>query len=103
MYKNDVTVAEYRAFCTATGRAMPPAPAWGWIDSHPIVNVSADDGKAYAKWAGVSIPTEAQWEKAARGTDGRPHPWGWKWDPNKLWCSVGVPRDRTSPVGSYPA
>src|SRR5262249_3610137 len=40
MYQNDVTVVQYRKFCAATGRAMPAAPAWGWTDTHPIVNVS---------------------------------------------------------------
>jgi formylglycine-generating enzyme required for sulfatase activity len=87
MYKNVVTVAQYRAFCTATSRALPAFPtgySWagksGWADAalqqHPIVNVSWLDAKAYADWAGVALPTEAQWEYAARGSDGRNYPWG---------------------------
>ena len=88
MYRNLVTVAMYRKFCTATGRAMPAPPSWGWKEEHPIVNVTWDDAKAYCDWAGVSLPTEAQWEKAARGTDGRAYPWGNDFDRSRLWCST---------------
>ena len=54
----------------------PHAPDWGLVDDHPVVNVSWDWARMYAAWAGKKLPTEAQWEKAARGTDGRRHPWG---------------------------
>ena len=103
IYKNDVTVAQYRMFCQATGRQMPDAPGWGWKDDHPIVRVTWADARAYCDWAGAALPTEAQWEKAARGGDGRKYPWGNKWDPGKLWCSVGEERTSTAPVGTYPA
>jgi formylglycine-generating enzyme required for sulfatase activity len=104
MYKTDVTVAQYRIFCRATGRKMPDPPDWGWQDTHPMVNVTWNDAKAYADWAGAALPTEAQWEKAARGTDGRIFPWGNDWDAGKCSNSVGTHGSwKTSPVGNFPA
>ncbi len=102
IYKYEVTVAQYRKFCKATGHKMPATPPWGWKDSHPIVNVNWNDATAYAKWAEVGLPTEAQWEKSARGTDGRKFPWGNKWDASKCANSTGHSLSSTKPVGSYP-
>jgi formylglycine-generating enzyme required for sulfatase activity len=105
IYKNLVTVAMYVKFCQVTGRQMPPKPAWGGQEDHPIVNVTWDDASAYCKWAGVALPTEAQWEKAARGTDGRKFPWGDTFDASKLQCSKWSMSDAkgTAPVGSFPS
>ncbi|MGO8671408.1 MAG: formylglycine-generating enzyme family protein [Capsulimonadaceae bacterium] len=106
IYKNDVTVAMYQKFCLSTGRTMPDPPRWGWDnDNSPIVNVSWDDAKAYCDWAGVHLPTEAQWEKAARGTDGRKYPWGNNWDPASCRHSSNSIGDSGGPVavGSYPS
>jgi len=115
IYKTEVTVAQYRAFCTATGRPLPPWPNYwgsehgsGWMDptlqEHPIKNVNWEDAAAYAQWAGAALPTEAQWEKAARGADGRVYPWGNAWDGDMCQNDVGDNRAiNTAPVGNFPA
>jgi len=100
IYRCPVTVAQYRTYCEAAGVPMPAEPAWGWTDDHPMVNVSWDDVSRYAEWAGAALPTEAQWEKAARGDDGRWWPWGNQWEPER--CVNPSNAGSTCPVGSHP-
>jgi formylglycine-generating enzyme required for sulfatase activity len=87
----EVTNRAFARFVHATGHRPPanPNPALTlWendhplpgIDDHPVVNVDWNDAVAYCQWAGKRLPTEAEWEKGARGTDGRRYPWGNDWD-----------------------
>lgn len=106
--RNLVTVGQYKKFCEANLLHMPPAPAWGWKDDHPIENVTWFEAVAYGKWAfgddKMHLPTSAQWDKAARGTDGRIFPWGDTFDIHRFAHSKANFGDEeaTAPVGSFP-
>ena len=106
-----VTVAVWDEYCRAKDLKMPNSPDWGWIDDHPVVNVSwndimGTDGKSgFCAWASVvagfrlTLPTEAQFEYASRGgQSGLEYPWGNTFDDSKLWCSAKTSRSRTAPV-----
>jgi eukaryotic-like serine/threonine-protein kinase len=110
--KCPVTWSQYRAFCQDTGTALPSATiqtkngARTAEDEHPVFNVSWHDAHAYTQWAGVRLPTEAEWEYAARGQDGRVYPWG-DAAPDRERCNwSGHPRHGargTCAVGSFEA
>lgn len=99
MDEHPVTNAEYKQFIDETGHAAPYvgklwSQKYDWIDNtypegkanHPVVLVTFEDALAFCQWAGKRLPTEAEWEKAARGTDGRTWPWGNTWDREKCAC-----------------
>lgn len=72
--RTEVTNAEYQRY--DPNHSFPPNEA-----NLPVTNVTYDEAAGYARWAGKRLPTEAEWEKAARGTDGRRYPWGDQWNP----------------------
>ena len=78
--KFPVTNSQYKMFVDITGHRAPPHWTGGTHTiseaEHPVVNVSWHDAQAYAKWVNKRLPTEAEWEKAARGTKGQTYPWG---------------------------
>lgn len=121
--KYEVTNAEYAEFIAAGGYDNPDywtEEGWterqsaGWTqpaywtdstwngDDQPVVGVSWYEAMAYANWRGMRLPTEAEWEYAARGVDGLLYPWGDEWNPDNLnWADTSP--NVTFAVGSFPS
>ena len=112
--KYPVTNFRYNIFLQETNYTEPES--WNYslqTADHPIIGIDWEDAKAYADWCGKRLPTEAEWEKAGRGTDERIYPWGQEWD--KYKCNNGnmddpdivekmldLENDRgTTPIGSF--
>ncbi len=106
--KYPVTNRQYAEFVKATGHAPPQhwrgkTPPARLLE-HPVVFVSREDARAYVAWCGKRLPTEAEWEKAARGTDGRTFPWGNDFDPARCcWHRNAALGRTTCRVDAHPA
>lgn len=85
--------------CTAPDNDLADDPAYA---DHPVVNIDWFQAAEYAAWAGGRLPTEAEWEKAARGTDARPFPWGGQ-TPDNTFLNFNMSAGTTEAVGAYPA
>jgi formylglycine-generating enzyme required for sulfatase activity len=100
--ETEVSNKQYRAFCDATGHSFPTQENAVGPDD-PVASVTIDDAKAYAAWSHKRLPTEQEWEKAARGTDGRLYPWGntpWTTDIPSQLQPVTSFTERKSPYGA---
>lgn len=111
MDKFEVTNADFATFVEATGyqtdaEKMGASRTWrddygDGEDNHPVVRVTWNDAVAYCTWLDKRLPSEAEWEKAARGPEGFTYPWGDDWDPSQANVKESGLRGTTA-VGSYP-
>lgn len=111
MSKHLITFEQYDAFCEATGREKPDDMGWG-RGKRPVMNVNWHDARAFAEWVGARLPTEAEWEYAARAGTDTPFYTGMCLDTRQANfngnypyadCSAGEFRRKTTPVGSFDA
>lgn len=105
--KYEVTNAQYKK-CVKAGKCKKPKDTKWYNDSgkanHPVVYVDWEQANTFCKWAGKRLPTEAEWEKTARGESGNVYPWGNKWDCKKSCNSISpCKQNSTCEAGSFPS
>ncbi len=100
-----VTNREYAQFLSATNYRKPKFTDDRYLNhpDHPVVGIGYQDAARFATWADKELPTDMQWERAARFTDGRPYPWGGGLDFTKANFFYQGKADMTSPVGAFKA
>lgn len=101
----EVSNAQFQAYLEATGRTAPPL--WQELAlkhgaDRPALGLSQRDALAYCQWAGVSLPSEQEWEYAARGPKAQLYPWGTAFASQKCCCSVATAAGGPDPVDSHP-
>jgi formylglycine-generating enzyme required for sulfatase activity len=104
MAMTPTTVRQWNWFAAATGKDLKPVTvtensgATVDLNDHPVTEVSYWDSCEFARWAGVGLPTEEEWERAARGDDSRKYPWGNETPTDELcWGSITTQKERTAP------
>lgn len=109
-----ITNQQYKQFIDETGHRYPDEAEWGfpvWRNGvfsesyadHPVVCVGWEDAQAYCEWAGLVLPSEAQWEKAARGSKDFIYPWGNEWVAGNCLNYMNKGLEQTSPVYEHSA
>ena len=100
----DVLIGRFPVTNAVFARFRPDHPRVGdpQLADHPVVLVTRDDAEAFCAWAGVRLPTGAEWDAAARGEDDRPWPWGHAFDPERCNC-VEAGWGWTVPVHAHPS
>lgn len=105
--KTEVTVLQWKYYCEQVKKELPEAPAWGWVDDHPIVNITWGEANAYCAWLSKDqgkeyrLPTEAEWEYAAKGgKNGKQYKYsGAQWPDTVAWYSSNS-KNTTHPVAT---